>query len=225
MVLVMGLRLWKSEAASRERRSIGEGDKALSANVGDFDFENIPFEEALQRLAERAAVPIVLNRYAVMAEGVPENVPIHLKLRGVNLRQALQAVVTCASADIGHIVFRPMDGIVLVSSARDGCMRAIVLRMYDVRDILGKLDEGDYMLNKFLPNMPRATAIDQRDDQMGTKLTELVQKNVDPALWFRTGPMAEVEFGRLWVTHTPEVQANVEVYLRELRNRLGARPE
>ena len=214
LLIVAGLRFWKTEASYRERKQFVEARDLLATNVGDIDLDDVPFEESLQRLAQRSGVPIVLNRYAAMAEGVPENAPVRQKLRGVDLNRALRAVILSASAGAGRLEFCPVDGVILVSSLRDCDQRAMVARMYAVKPILAAIDEGDAWLKQLLANgSPMANATDTRDYDMGVRLTKLVQNNVAQGRWYPNGPSVEFEFGRLWVTHTPEVHSAIEIAL------------
>ena len=222
---VILLRMVWTELAYREKRAEVMEHVALETNVGDLDFDGTPLADALQQLSARAGVPIVFRKYAALAEGVAENAPVNLRLRRVSLQQALRAVLESTGGPLGDLGFRADGDVVIVSTKSHLGDGAGVLRVYDVRKLIGKMSVLRPELLRIAASQPTDDAafiLSEVDVQNENLLLQLITHEVAPDSWKnRTATFIDVGCGRLCVTQSPEVHQQMVVFLRKLDTQYG----
>lgn len=108
------------------------------------EFDDIPLEQAVMRLAEIAHVDIRLNRTALRALQIRERDPITVKLTNRKLDTVLQAILL----DLGLVtVLR--DGVLWVTSPEDAD-GSNVTAVYDVRDLCRNEDESIALIDAIM---------------------------------------------------------------------------
>jgi len=102
------------------------------------NFENHKLVTVLQYLQETTGVDIVVNWTAMQNVGVEQDLPITLRLSNVPAIQALDFVMSQASAgnDLDPVGFSISEGIVRVSTVRELKRQTVKSRTYDIRDLL-----------------------------------------------------------------------------------------
>ena len=227
IVVVLSILLWQSRCAYQERKIEAATIDLLARPMGDFDFDGIPLVDALQVISAKSGSPIVFNRYAALADGVPESAPVRIKLRGTTLGAALRQVLDSATAGVGRLNYLVQDGAVLVSTPSELARQAAVLRVYDVRKLIAKMGEGNVEMLVMATTQPMETAavlIDNHALQAEDMLMGQVLREVSFASWRdRDAVYIEFCFSRLCVTQPPEVQAKVAAFLRKMEHEFGVK--
>jgi hypothetical protein len=115
----------------------------LDVKVPDRTFDEVPLDEALRELAGsvRAYVDCeweALNRYHVDSEA-----RLTLAVRGMTLREAIEAAMTATHPHVRVALWDDGDGLVLTSPDPDDRKRVHSIRTYDVADLLAAGDDSE----------------------------------------------------------------------------------
>jgi hypothetical protein len=177
---------------SRERRL----QAALDAPC-DWQFVETPFYEAVQQLANRHQVPLVVCRRNLEEGGQDWRAPISLSLKDISLRSALR--IFAGQVDCCCILHR---GVLQVTTPEDASSR-VYTQVYDVRDLV-HYEEGD--LIDF------------------DSLLELVYTIVSPDQWEGSGPgpIETLNPGWMIFSQTEDVHRETSQLLATIR--LGLKP-
>jgi len=119
-----------------------EADAALSAAVEakldrtgtKLEFSGIALSDVVQYLRDASNCSIYVKWDALEAVGIEKNAAVNVKLKHVTLRAGLRAVLDDVSGD-SHLGFDVRSG-VLVISTLDEMSRYIIVRIYDVSDLI-----------------------------------------------------------------------------------------
>lgn len=103
-----------------------------------FDFVDQPLGDVLTYLRERSGLNLVVHWPALQYAGVVSEDPVTLRLEGVTLRQALDAVVNVVrrGQSARDRVFWDIEGDVLRITTGASLDREMETRVYEVRDLL-----------------------------------------------------------------------------------------
>src|SRR4051812_1000126 len=116
---------------------ITEAELALERPVGEIDFDNTPLEQAVAALARATGTPIVVDWADLEPKGLKRTEPVTLRARGIPLDEALDRILEPLNAfPDGPITYSAETGKVVVGTIERVAPRSIV-RIYDVRDLLG----------------------------------------------------------------------------------------
>ena len=130
--------------------------------------------------------------------GIDRNTRVSLHLRGKKLSTVLDLVLAIVGSERGKLGYAVDDGVIAIST-RDDLAKNVVVRVYDIRDLI-------------YPQVNRGAQI--------ARLTRLIEHNVDAASWKdaggSVGALRELE-GQLIVTQTPENHRKIVAMLQDLR--------
>lgn len=168
---------------------------ALEQTTG-LDFDDASLADVCRTLRERFAIPIEIDDKALQDVGVGVDVPVTVHVRDVTLETGLR------------LMLRDLDltcdvrGDVLLIMTPE-CADWQFSRVYPISDLIG-----------------------YGDDNAGYRLVELVTTVVHPVVWgFAGGPFTArlLDSQFLIVSADPEIHAEVETFLGELRRALDDR--
>jgi hypothetical protein len=217
---------------------VTEAELALERPVGEVDFENTPLEQAVATLTQKTGTPIVVDWADLEPKGLKGTQPVTLRARGVPLDEVLDRILLQlkASPD-GPVTWSAETGKVVVGRAERVASNLIV-RMYDVRDLLGPETPPNAPTTlpaSAVPNLcwfgkgpPPATVTGTTPtdyERRARSLSTLLQSEVDSESWDRPAligsratPSISGFSGRLVVAQTAPAHRQVRGVLRMLRD-------
>lgn len=174
-----------------EERPVRGNDELVRTDmhrVIDLKLNDVPLSGAIDRLRGITGVRISVNWKALEAAGVRRGEPVSLRLERVHASTALDLLLRVASPESPRLGWRVDEGVVSVSTAED-LNKNVEIRLYDIRDLIGK-----------------SATLDERTRKVNA-IVRLLQDRIDPASWRQhggaVGAMRELQ-GQLIVTQTPE---------------------
>ena len=174
--------------------------------VVDLKLNDTRITDAIDKLRDLTAAQISVNWRALEAAGIRRDQPVSLRLRNVHASTALDLLLRIASPEGPRLGWAIDNGVVTVSTA-DDLAKNVMIRVYDVRDLLGK-------------NIPAQTRADRV-----RAIVKLLTERVDPASWREHGGTVasprELE-GQLIVTQTPANHRVIVDLLQAIRPLLHA---
>jgi len=193
----------ESPIESRSATSIAADDgaqKALVAPMADQQFTGVRLSDAIKQLRQKAGVPLFVNWKQMAVIHVSPDEWVTVGLRGKTLKGDLEVVLDVAGADREKWGINVEDGVIVVSS-RDDLSKNVSVRVYDMRDIIGR---------------PVADERQRRVDA----LVALIQDQIEPGSWKeRGGQVAAIRElgGQLIVTQTTENQRKLMRLMEDVR--------
>ena len=148
-----------------------EARKALSQVLPKFEFDELPFKEALDRLREACHFSMMVNWVALEAAAVEKDKEITLHAKGVAGTSILEAVLDQAGGGETCLTYRISGGLVKISTCEDMCRYTFTV-VYDVRDLLAREK----------PEKGESTRWDPLE-----KLVQLILETVEPESWRTAG--------------------------------------
>jgi hypothetical protein len=214
------------ETASPPLRETSAADKAVNLVLPEVDLEGIPFSRAIEQIQKQSPVPIIVHWDKLAAAGLDATSPVSFRARNVTLGRVLSELlnaiqgppiqnvdVTAAYASAGDCI--------LISAAGVIDPRDIVIRSYDVRDLLQppadpwevREKPGQLVVYPLAAPQPPPTE---------EGLEELVMGVIDAKSWQSwggPGSIGSMRFlaGRLIVLQTWDNQRRVAELLAQLR--------
>jgi hypothetical protein len=216
---------------------VTEAELALDRPVGEVDFENTPLEQAVATLTQKTGTPIVVDWADLEPKGLKGTQPVTLRARGIPLDDVLDRILRPLNAfPDGPITYSAETGKVVIGTAERMASNLIV-RMYDVRDLLGPETPPNpptTLPASAAPNVcwfgkgpPPATvtATTPTDYERRLRsLSTLLQSEVKSESWDRPAtsgsratPSISCFGGRLVVAQTAPAHRQVRAVLRTLR--------
>jgi len=223
---------WKRRA-QRKPREIGAGkEEPWMAAMNDrleqrvtFDFQDTPFEDVVGFLRQVTGVNIIVAPSVIAASG---GGAVTLKVKDMRFGDALKWILELTSLKMAL-----QDQAIYISN--EPITGSVALRMYDVTDLIqqardmpgremaysstggggGGKGGGGGGVNLFQQN--DTTTVKPPDPE---ELVEFIKKNVAPDNWDEAkGYGIEQRAGStLFISHVPEVHAQIEQLLSSLRN-------
>ncbi len=179
------------------------------------DLQDQDLAEVVAFLQKLTNTNIVLDPKVVAASPAP----ITLKVEKMKLRYVLDFIMKLSS-----LSYALRDEAIYISN-RDGLRGDTYMKIYDVRDLTHAMQsfpgpeldipEAGGKGAQLLPAIETATKQDTGE------FIEIIKKVVAPATWGTNGTDIGEYNGSMVVTHTADVQRQVEELLRSLRNQKG----
>ena len=140
----------------------------------DLNFDNTLFADVLDRLRDEGHATIFVNWRALEAAGVKKTHAITIRLPAGRLADALTAVTHQIARELIPLSFQYDQGVIVIST-RDDLSPNLIVRVYDVRDLL----KNDQM-------MPFLRGSRSAAERWNDELT-FVQQSVAPGSWRDNG--------------------------------------
>ncbi|MCZ6817228.1 MAG: hypothetical protein O7F76_11130 [Planctomycetota bacterium] len=111
--------------------------KVLKTVVDNAEFDDLPFTDFVDWLGRQTKANVVVRWKRLEAEGVERDIPIFLKRKNIKMSKLLRLVLDQVTEDLPDVqlAFRA-DGNVLTISTRKDLNAKLVVRTYDVQDLL-----------------------------------------------------------------------------------------
>ena len=175
--------------------------RALATPMPDREFACIPLSGAIDALREKTGVKVFVNWKSMEGIGIRRDIPVTVGLRGKTLAKALDTLLLVAGAERGKWGVEVDEGVIVVSS-KDDLSKNVSVRVYDVRDMIGR------------------PADDERQRRV-TALVSLIENQIDSPSWKerggQVGAIRELN-GQLIVTQTPENQQQLIRLLGDVKS-------
>lgn len=184
-------------------RASGNDEVARTAmhQVIDLKLNDTRINDAVDKLRGATGVDLFVNWRALEAAGIRRDEPVSLRVRNVHASTALDLLLRMASPEGPRLGWVIDNGVVTISTA-DDLAKNVMIRVYDVRDLIGKTAPGEDRGNKV-----RA-------------IVKLLTDRVDPGSWREHGgAVASVRemHGQLIVTQTAENHRAIIDLLQSIR--------
>jgi hypothetical protein len=195
-------------AGQQETKPSGNDALARTAmhQVIDLKLNDTSITDAIDKLRDMTPAQIFVNWKALEAAGVRRDAPVSLRVRNVHASTALDLLLRMASPEGPRLGWMIDNGVVTISTA-DDLAKNVMVRVYDVRDLLGKTAPGEDRANKV------------------KAIIKSLTDRVDPGSWREHGGAVasprELQ-GQLIVTQTAENQRAIIDLLEAIRPLLHA---
>lgn len=110
--------------------------RILDRTINDAAFTDAPLERVMDWIAETSGVTVEVRWAVLEAQGIGRDLPISIRIRNVRLSQVLSLVLTQAGGDVS-LEYHAGDNLIVVST-RDNLSRDMIVRVYDVSDLLAR---------------------------------------------------------------------------------------
>jgi hypothetical protein len=215
LLLLVFSSISRADVAATQPAKVKEPlDVKLVTVLDAVQFDSVPLDKALAKLAEQGRVNLVVDWEDLEAVHVWPDQSIDLRLRGVSLRTALSILLEVAGPDV-KLGFRESvsENLIRVATEKKLDDRSI-LKMYDVRDLIERN-------RKYLAQTSATHPADEAltPAELSDRLSDLIEKSVDPGSWFDEGGRYRItDFaGRFFIDCTEEMHRKVAKILQSLR--------
>ena len=136
---------WPDISATRDEsvaleRNANVGDRAidaqLSRTIPQVQFDNVAFSDVIDFLRDVSGLNIFVNWKTLEAAGIEKTTPVTAKLRNVKFSKALDIILNDSvgggQTKLGYTID---EGVITVSTA-DELAKNVVVRVYDIRDLI-----------------------------------------------------------------------------------------
>jgi uncharacterized membrane protein YgcG len=127
--LVFSLAIWSPTV-----RAEGSVSHALNSRLPELRFQGVSFGDALDFLRDVSGANITVNWKALEGAGITKDNPINLHLTGIQLRKAMEMLLTEASG--GDTITYVVDQGVIEITTRELADHMMITRVYPVEDLL-----------------------------------------------------------------------------------------
>jgi hypothetical protein len=127
----------RSKGARHARRMSTR--QVLNLRVSELALDAVPFEQVMDWLADYSGVNVLVRWEALEDVGIERDQPISIKMRNLRLSQVLWVIMNEATAGgPARLAYRTTGNMIVLSTHAD-LNRAMVVKVYDVRDLLQRV--------------------------------------------------------------------------------------
>lgn len=214
--------------------------QSLAQIQPNFGFQASKFEEVIDLFRQVCGINIVVNWAALEAAGVDKNTQVTISLANVTRRKALEEILASVPT-VAPLGFSIDEGVLHIST-RDELSRKVVVRVYDVSDLLQLAPDGPVVPEPMgstggqigglggevgqRPAGPPAGMGSFAPGHYRSGLLDVVRSVIDPPSWRENGGTSAIEVfdGIMVVTQTPENHEKLESLLDKMRAVRRQRP-
>jgi len=198
-------------------------EEALDIMIPEVDLEGVPFNEAVETVRKLSSVPIVVNWQKLGAAGLNARAPVVFGARNVSLGRVLAELVDSLQTANHFAGYAAAEGVILISTDDDAERHTLVIRSYDIRDLVGP--PADPWEAPDAPNPKKMLFYEGNSDASASSvrkedLERLIESTVAVDSWRENGGQTgSLRFfgGRLIVMQTWENHREIASFLAELR--------
>lgn len=110
----------------------------LELKIPEITFQEVPFEQVMEYIADFSKMNVVVRWEAVTAAGVSKDKPISLKVKNIRLSQVLWMVMNEAGGTDIKLAYRASGNLLILSTA-DDLGKEMIVKVYDVADIIQRV--------------------------------------------------------------------------------------
>ncbi len=194
--------------AQARRSEATDTRKLLSQTIPEVSFEDAPFDQVMEWVAEFTQMNVVVRWESLEVAGVDRDKPISIRVRNLSLSQVLWMIMNEAGGET-RMAYRA-TGNLLVMSTADDLGKEMVVKVYDVADLLLRVPRFDNAPRIDLQQAGQQAAQagqgggggggqglfqdDQEDDEQDqddnaeiAQLIQLIVETIEPDTWRDTG--------------------------------------
>ena len=160
----------------------------------DAHFDQLPLEQAIERLREQSGVALAPNWRSLEMAGIPRDKPITMHMVRMPLELTLPLLLRHASRGSDSALGYHIDefGVINIAAA-DALARNTIIKSYDIRDLLvipprfEAYDPGDPRKLSEPADAPAAPPAQPTREELTTQIMDLIRNTIDPANWREAG--------------------------------------
>jgi hypothetical protein len=189
-------------------RAYADALKQLKARTLTLSWKDLALEDAVKELRVHLARTIL---FAPAAYDLKKN-PISFELDRIPAGSALRVIESAAK-----VRFLFEGGIVWVTTPEDAVKRSLVMRVYDVSDLLYQAPDFPAPILSLHPGKPVQQPQEESASKRDTgEIIDLVRTLAGQEKWDVEGTSIAISGHLLVVTQTPEVHARIREYVAAL---------
>jgi len=220
----------KEERAERIRQGLDRGGavsmevqkirNTLKSKPISLDFMDTPLAAVVNFLKEVSGVNMIVSP-KVYEEKSEDELMVQLKVDEIPLEEALNLIL-----NLKGLAYTIENGVLLITT-EEGALGAAELRVYDVRDLMVKLDDFpgvDIKLRSGAEDaMPPMMDMDESTEEpiTGDVLVNLIRENIAIESWDTPPNQINFRQGNLIIRNQPGVHARILELLDNLRSQAG----
>ena len=228
-----GYEEWK-KIAKRESKGVQEKATEESAEARklkerleeeiSMDFSESPLSEVVDFIRNRTGLNIIIDPQVYKDFPDAEALKVEITVNNIKISLLLNLIL-----DMKGLTYRVENGGVLLISTKQRIQEQPVLRLYNVRDLTGtlndfpaqeinlaaadKADAGGVVLAK-TEESPATTITEEQ-------LTDLIKNNIAKGTWDRENRSIDTRHGTLIIRQTKDIHKQIESLLNDLRKATG----
>ncbi len=193
----------------------------LNDRIPEVSFEDAPFDQVMDWVADYSNVNVVVRWQSLELSGIERDKPITIRVRNLRLSQVLWMVMNEAGGSDVKLAYRA-SGNLLVMSTADDLGQEMMVRVYDVSDLLIRVPRfrgapridltqqsaggGGGGGNVFGGSSGGGGQDDDEDqggqgndvnDELAEQMIDLIRQTIEPDSWVENGGLGTIQaFGR-----------------------------
>jgi len=211
------------EEESSEDKAVRE---RLESETMDMDFADAPLAEVVDYLRNTTGLNIIIHPDVYKEFPDEDSLKVNLTLNNAKISSILNLILS-----LKDLAYSISNGVLIISTQKRMVEKPIV-RLYNIRDLTGKLND--------FPGIDMTLSTDERsEDQISgatfkeeeskestttmteEQLTELIKNNIGKATWDAGDCSVETRPGTLIVRQTESIHKQIDSLLNDLRKATG----
>lgn len=211
------------EEESSEDKAVRE---RLESETMDMDFADAPLAEVVDYLRNTTGLNIIIHPDVSKEFPDEDSLKVNLTLNNAKISSILNLILS-----LKDLAYSISNGVLIISTQKRMVEKPIV-RLYNIRDLTGKLND--------FPGIDMTLSTDERsEDQISgatfkeeeikestttmteEQLTELIKNNIGKATWDAGDCSVETRPGTLIVRQTESIHKQIDSLLNDLRKATG----
>lgn len=195
----------EKKSGRKKKTPRGLAFKALRTVIDDATFKDMTFEEFTEWLARQTEANIIVRWKIIEDAGIDIDTRFSLKLREVTIRQITKYVFAEVTAGLDiELAVKADDNTLIISTRRD-LSTELVIRTYDVQDLLIDVPNFYSLASAFGGGAVPGGAIagsgigeygSKTQDELAQELMNLITSHVEPESWAVNGGKGTISFFR-----------------------------
>ena len=141
---------WPDISQTRDQTVAAErgdtrGDRAITAQLDrqlpELQFDAVGFSDVVDFLRDVSGTNLFVNWKSLEAAGIDRNTPVTARLHNVKFSKALNVILDSVGGGTTKLGYTVDDGVITISTA-DDLSKNVVVRVYDIRDLI--IDVPDF---------------------------------------------------------------------------------
>lgn len=188
------------------------------------DFSESPLNEVVEFIRNRTGINMIIDPSVYKDFPDPQSLQIDIAVNNLKLTSLLNVIL-----DMKGLAYRIDTGGVLVISTKKRVEETPLLRLYNVRDLTGKLNDFpgvELSLAESKGNELGGVQMKSEDEKPATtiteeQLTDLIKNNIAKGTWETPNRSIDTRSGTLIIRQTKEVHEQIDSLLNDLRKATG----
>jgi len=196
----------------------------LSSEVLSMDFTEAPLTEVVDFLRTTTGINIIIDPAVKKEFPEEEALKVDLTVNKLKFKSILDLIL-----DLKGLAYQVDDGVIIISTKKRASEKP-VLRLYNVRDLTGKLiDFPAQEINLFASTNgddQRGIQVSEEEEEASgniseEQLTDLIKNNIAKNSWDADDRSVDIRGGTLIIRQSKVVHDQIEALLKDLRKSTG----